>query len=407
MLNKSLGSDAYVSHKSTGVGFPVYQALKQKMRSFEHNKISPVWLVIYIFTVTGCAGVEVESKPDHKYASHSESASSYNQGIAAYRAQDSDVALQYFRAVLTSSTEVRICTSTRYNIGMILLEKGEMEGARSAFLEVLTRSPTHLGSLINLGLVLIKTRQYQAAIEHYRQALMKYPYDLDIMKNLLIAFRLDKKYALAEALGRKLLRKRPDDPKILQNLGLVYLDSGKLAMAELIFLRSLEKLGSIEMNEPDIEPHAGGYNNLGVIYMRMNMADKALSNFKKALEIDPNHIDTLVNMGTFFHKFRNYPKAVEAFKRVLDQKPDYLRAIKGIGYAYYGSGRPEEARDYILKAIQKRPDDAKCYFIMGEIYSRLLHDKAQAIEFYLQYKNKMGPYIKPDDPVHSRLRLTK
>ena len=48
---------------------------------------------------------------------------------------------------------------------------------------------------------------------------------------------------------------------------------------------------------PKIEPdYVVAHNNLGVLYWNTGEVNKAIDCFKKALEIDPGHLDTILNL---------------------------------------------------------------------------------------------------------------
>lgn len=57
-------------------------------------------------------------------------------------------------------------------------------------------------------------------------------------------------------------------------------------------------------------------NNLkGLIFTEMNRYFQALESFEKALEIDPNYTEALVNIGKLFVKIGNYDEAMKYFDK--------------------------------------------------------------------------------------------
>lgn len=65
----------------------------------------------------------------------------------------------------------------------------------------------------------------------------------------------------------------------------------------------------------DIQPNfAKAYNNRAYTYMRMQYYKKALSDLDKAIEINPNYVEALMNRGDIY----NYYYAIDRKKAILD-----------------------------------------------------------------------------------------
>jgi Flp pilus assembly protein TadD len=84
-----------------------------------------------------------------------------------------------------------------------------------------------------------------------------------------------------------------------------------------------------------ISAHADIYNNLGVAYYRKKMYPEALSAFRKALELDPRHVNALVNLGNVYEATGHPDKARRSWMRSLGLGADAvsvaakIRALKG------------------------------------------------------------------------------
>ncbi len=327
----------------------------------------------------------------------------YNRAVAAYRERDFESAANHFRQALKHTRDPQFIASVRYNLGMILLEQGNLEGARTALIEVLELSPRHIKACINLGVVLEKMGRYARAVNHYRKALENHPDNPEILNNFMVVLRLNGRLDKAEQVGHGLLASDPKNFRVLSNLSLIYLDSGKLSMSESIGLRILKSVDTYGMGDPDLELIASVHNNLGVVYLRMQKTEKALVHFKKALDADPNHIDALLNLGSLYGRFHHYNLAGDVFQRAVNLDPNHRVALKGLGSALYGAGMTDRAEEHLSRVIQLDPNDAQTYFILGELYHHTVRDMPRAEKFYKEYKRLRGNYLQPDDLVHQRL----
>ena len=90
------------------------------------------------------------------------------------------------------------CVDLRFNRACLLAETGEIEEAKRAYLDVLSRAPEHVGALNNLGTLLYMT-----------------------------GFRTAARSAYTEAITR-----HPDHPMAHVNLGNLFLEAGDLAAAQ-------------------------------------------------------------------------------------------------------------------------------------------------------------------------------
>ena len=72
-------------------------------------------------------------------------------------------------------------------------------------------------------------------------------------------------------------------------------------------------------------------HNLGVALGESDRYDEAAAHFEKALQIDPNFYDGLVDMGvTRFHQGR-LPEAIEYFQAAIRSQPDVAESARAVG----------------------------------------------------------------------------
>ena len=89
---------------------------------------------------------------------------------------------------------------------------------------------------------------------------------------------------------------------------------------------------------------------------------------KKAIAVDPDHVEAYINMGFAHGKANQSSQAVAAFEQAIVLRPDYAEAYLGMGAAYCQLGRYPQAIAAFKQAVALRPDCDEGYFGMGSAY---------------------------------------
>jgi tetratricopeptide (TPR) repeat protein len=63
------------------------------------------------------------------------------------------------------------------------------------------------------------------------------------------------------------------------------------------------------------------HNNLGVTYYLRGDLERALEEFKTAIQLDPNNIESFVNLGIVYKKQNKFQHALKAYERAISLKP--------------------------------------------------------------------------------------
>ncbi|MBN2493409.1 MAG: tetratricopeptide repeat protein, partial [Deltaproteobacteria bacterium] len=367
-------------------------------------------IVAAALLVTGCPEkkVIVKKTPTIKKVIKIRPAESfYNEGMTALEAKQEDRALALFdEAIQKYKGDDAKLVDAHYNSGVVLMKRGDLEGARKSFSKAIELDPKHRDALLNLGVVLKRQKKYKQAIEHYRKALELVPRDPLIMNNLIVAYRLDKQYKQAEKTGHKLLARAPTNVEAYKNMTLIYYDQKKYKMAELLCINAGKMLEKLRKKDPSIPEDPGIYNNLGMIYIGLKRFRDAQTQFEKALTIDPDYTEALINIAAMAHRFRDYDRAKQAYEKVLAKDPKNLKAVCGLAYTIYGMGDAKRALEYFEKVLSRQPDDLQSIYTVGVIYDSLLKDYGNAVKYYEQYKTRKGSVPK-EDPVHNRLQAAR
>jgi tetratricopeptide (TPR) repeat protein len=77
------------------------------------------------------------------------------------------------------------------------------------------------------------------------------------------------------------------------------------------------------------------------------------------------------NKGIEFYKAGKYDQAGEEFKKALELKPNHVYAMYGLGNTYYCKAMYDEAVKIYLNAIKINPDYPKVHYSLSLAYSKL------------------------------------
>lgn len=83
--------------------------------------------------------------------------------------------------------------------------------------------------------------------------------------------------------------------------------------------------------------------------------------FRKCLEIDHNHVNSLFNIGVIFSKQGQFMESEKYFKRVIEIKPSFFRVYNDLGYLYNKQNKLDLALEYFDKSIEYSIDQSDAW----------------------------------------------
>ncbi len=229
----------------------------------------------------------------------------------------------------------------------------------------------------------------------------------------------------------KVLKENPNDLEARKALGNIYFSSNEIKNAKKAYLEVLAK-----------GPNAETYNNLGIVYLKEENAQKAVESFQKAVEQDPNYTRAYFNLGelslisgrfpmalAFFKKVEtidtNHPlihyklgvslaksgrleEALKEFEEAVKREPENLRIKSDFAMTYLAAGKFDKAQGEFQKVIAKAPRSTIAHFGMG-LASKAMGQREKAIEaFQKAYEFSpefIDPYLEAGDLLRKLGRL--
>lgn len=111
------------------------------------------------------------------------------------------------------------------------------------------------------------------------------------------------------------------------------------------WLEALQEMQSMMENNSDI------YGNIGLWYLRNGIYSKAISNFKKAMKLNPEGChggdlaETYLTLGS-------YDKAIAVYNKHLKSCPEDWLAYERLGRSHFKNGNIQKAKTNFLKACE-------------------------------------------------------
>ncbi len=135
------------------------------------------------------------------------------------------------------------------------------------------------------------------------------------------------------------------------------------------------------------------YAELALCYLRNNLPEKAIAVLEKGLKIAPNS-DTLHHvLGNAYALANDWHRAIGAYRKALETSPKFPEAWYNMGLAYEKMGTTNQAIAALHMAIELKPDYTAAYLALGNLHLEQ-HHLNEAITCY-QDALELDPKLVP------------
>ena len=225
-------------------------------------------LIFVVFTLTGCAGNQAETKKK---------------------------------------------TDALQRLGTALVQQGRVRSGLEKLLEAVKLDPTNSAIHQALALAYRDLEEFQLSLDHFKKALALRPELPQAWNNMGTVYLLLGQWDLAincfqMAVGDILYR----TPHFAyNNLGLAYINKEQYQKAIASFHKALR-------SAPSYSP---ALTNMGIALEGMNRWEEAIDAYKKAISVDPEYPDSHFYLGRLYIRFNRNAEAAEELHQTIKLAP--------------------------------------------------------------------------------------
>jgi len=234
-----------------------------------------------------------------------------------------------------------------FTYGVAFFQRGYLDAATDAFLQVIAEKPNDAEAHYNLGTLYLRRNNLATARTQLQKTLQLKPKHPEAWNNLGMIAAEEGKAEEAVANFQKSLALRPDYDVALLNLGNMYRRAKQFADAAPLLSRAMQ----VAPENPEAS------YSMAMLYAQQNEADHAEQNFERTLSLRPGYADALNNFGILLVREKRYSDAEERFKTCIQSNPDFDQAYLNLARLYLILNDKTKARNTLESLLQRQPQN--------------------------------------------------
>ncbi len=248
-----------------------------------------------------------------------------------------------------------------YGLGLAFLQQNKADRAAQELQLMLRHTPQDAMAHNALGLAFEAMGTYESSEQEFRTALDLDPqFDLACF-NLAHVLGAQKKYPAVLFYLKKALALAPQEPAYRLALGTAYIASGD-------FDAAIRALNELLITSPD---SAEAYFQLGNAYQKLANPQMAGESYRHVLHLDPQNGPARVLLAEALLTSGNAAEAVTVLKDYTRQQSGDSQAYYLLGRAYRDLNQLREARESLEQAVRTKPDDYTIRYELGFVLEHL------------------------------------
>ncbi|ARV60416.1 hypothetical protein BZZ01_18850 [Nostocales cyanobacterium HT-58-2] len=209
----------------------------------------------------------------------------FQQGTAAHRAGDYQKAESKWRLIIQREPKN---VEAHYRLGRALRDQGRFDEAIAEFREAIKLKPSHSYAYNGLGTVFDEQKKFNEAITAYRKAIELDSRNTHAYRNLGMSLEILGKLDEAIAAYRKAIQFAPNDADASYSYNLL----SRAYYLQKNFDQALATYRKALQRDPQ-DPFS--YNGLGVTLLSLGRVAEAITEFERAIQLDPNNYTNAQN----------------------------------------------------------------------------------------------------------------
>lgn len=172
--------------------------------------------------------------------------------------------------------------------------------------------------------------------------------------DLALRFHQNGELEKAETIYKEILTKHPESAQTLNYLGLLKIQTNKTDEA-VCYLEKAVK----------ISPCAYFFDSLGRAYAETGNKEKAIENYKKAIELEPLEFDSWFNLSFEYKKNKQIDEAIGAYKKAIEINPQNHKTYFNLANIYENLNDTYASLEHYKKAyeLSEGKDNDTSYFL--------------------------------------------
>lgn len=278
-----------------------------------------------------------------------------------------------------------------WSAGTILYERDRYPEARDAFRSLVSLDPKNGPAWGMLGLCEFQTREYERAIVSLQRGrllgLGNNEQLISVVRyHTAITYTRLEQYEIAYDVLREFVREGKENPKIIEAFGLALLRMPFLPTEmppdkrELVLLagqatyqmaaRRGELAEKIFKDLLARYPNAPSVHYGYGVFLLTRDADAAMAEFRRELEISPEHVPAMLQMAFELLKRDEHEAALPWAEKSVQLAPKLFPARNALGRILLELGQVEKAIKEIEEGVKLAPDSPEMHFALARAYTR-------------------------------------
>jgi tetratricopeptide (TPR) repeat protein len=160
--------------------------------------------------------------------------------------------------------------------------------------------------------------------------------------------------------------------------------------AQMVTWRDSETLWTQALRaDPDNE---FAHRSLGSFYLREGKDQKAIGEYKTAVEMDPADAQAHFGLGFLAAKQGRFDEAIHEYREAIRLKPDVAEWHENLAVDLLRTGKSQEAIEQLLDVVRLKPAEARAHYLLGQELGKL--GRKEESQLHLEEAYRLTPSLR-------------
>ncbi|MBI5843940.1 MAG: tetratricopeptide repeat protein [Deltaproteobacteria bacterium] len=305
-------------------------------------------------------------------------------GLLAEIAGDNDRAFFYLERAHEADPDSFTISMELVRLSM---ERNEDGKTLARAIDLAAKHPENAEAHFLLGVARARNKEFEAAARSYKKSLEIEPGEKAVYVALMMLASQSEKMEIAEDILKSLAVRFPAEPLPRYSLGAIYAEKKEWDKAVAEYGRAAE--ADPEMAEP-------ARREIIRVHQASGQTAKLIEVYKAMLAEDPADIEASAGLAEAYLAEKDLPKAKTVIDGIIKDSGGEAAIIRSAGRLYYGAGYPDEAMK-LFTALAERPDSGPEDWTLAATVLEDMGKKEEAYKIYVR--------VPPDSRFYATARV--